>query len=318
MKKLFAVLSALALNAAAAPLPPDTMLVSDGDVRVDIRDLDAYMLRVPPKMRTPVRTSYDRIAAIVDSVFVTRTAAAKAREAGLDKDPAVQRRLQQVQESLLADLYLQKLQDDVADVDLTQRARELYTAQPDKFKTAEGVYVQQILVGLKGRTRDMALQRANEAFAQAKAGKEDFLQVAAKYTDDPDRVRNGGDLGYYAPSHFPAPVAAAIAKLKAKGELAGPIETDDGFYVVRFVSRQPARQATFDEVKNDLVAAERERLKKERVDEFLAQVRGSKTVVINQKNVESYVVPLDVPKLEKDAAGAPGEAAKPGKEQGKK
>jgi peptidyl-prolyl cis-trans isomerase C len=303
MKKLIALLSALALNAAAAPMPPDTPLVTDGPVTVDIRDLDAYMLRIPEKMRVPVRTSYDRIASIVDSVFVTRATAAKAREAGLDKDPAVQRRMQQLQEAFLADLYTQKLQSQADNVDLTQRARELYAAEPEKFKTPEGVYVQQIVVTLKGRTRDMALERANQALGEAKAGKEEFLQLAARYSDDPDKVRNGGDLGYYAPSHFPPAVAEAIAKLKTKGEIAGPIETADGFYVVRFVNRTPARLVTFDEVRDKLVADERDRLRKELMDQFIAQVRGSKTVVINQKNVESYVVPLDASKLEKEQAG---------------
>jgi parvulin-like peptidyl-prolyl isomerase len=311
MKMLFAVLTAAALNAAAASQPsqpaqpgpsatpsaataaPDAVLVSDGPVKVDIRDLDAYMLRVPENMRGAVRASYDRVAAIVDSIFVTRVAAAKAREAGLDKDPDVQRRLQQVQEAFLAETYMQKLQKEVEAVDLEQRAKEIYAAEPQRFTAPAQVYVQKILVGLNGRTVDMARERARQVYHDATQGKEDFLQLAAKYSDDPDKVRNGGDIGFYPLSYFPAPVADAIAKLDTKGQVAGPIEMGDGFWIVRFVERKPEKLAPFDAVRQQIVDAERERLRKEKVEQFLAQVRGSKTVVTNTGNVESYVVKVD-------------------------
>ena len=315
MKRLLSLVAAAALGAAAAaplppdtpstasaPLSPDTPLVTDGPVTVDIRDLDAYLLQAPDKMRASVRSSYDRVAAMVDSVFVTRTAAARAREAGLDKDPDVQRRLQQIQESFLAELYLQKIQKEADGVDLTQRARELYEAEPAKFTTGEQVYVQQILVSLEGRTREMARERANEVAREAAQPEADFLRIAAKYTDDPDKDRNGGDLGYYAPGHFIGPVASAIAKLTTKGQIAGPIETREGFYIVRFVDRKPRQVAKFEVVRDRIIAAERERLRKDRLERFVSEVRGSKTVVLHQKNVDSYVIPVDAAKLQQEQA----------------
>jgi len=321
MKRLLPLVAAAALGAAAsaaplppetpaaasapaaypaAPLPPDTPLVTDGPVKVDVRDLDAYMLRMPEDIRATVRTSYDRVAAMVDSVFVTRAAAFKAREAGLDKDPDVQRRLQQVQEGFLAELYLQTLRKEADKADLTQRARELYEAEPAKFTSPEQVKVQQILVSLWGRTRDMARERAGEVAREAAAPKADFLKLAAKYTDDPDKEQNGGDLGYYPPAHFPGPVAEAIAKLDTKGQIAGPIETPRGFYIVRFVDRKPGQLAKFEAVRKGIIAEERERLEKERLTRFVNEVRGSKTVVLYQKNVDAYVIPVDMAKLQEE------------------
>lgn len=278
---------------ADSKLAPDAVLISDGPTKVDARDLDAFMLRIPENMRVPFRSSYDRVASAVDSIYVTRVAAERAREAGLDKDPAVQRRLQQVQESFLADLYVQKIQKEVDSVDLDQRAKEIYAAEPKQFTKPEEVYVQEILIGLNGRTPDMARERAQKVYADATQGKEDFLQLAAKYSDDPDKVRNGGDIGFYSPSHFAAPVADAIAKLDKKGEIAGPIQTPQGFYIVRFVDRHPPRVASFDEVKRKIIDTERERLRKEKMERFLAQVRGSKTVITNSDNVAKYVIEVN-------------------------
>jgi parvulin-like peptidyl-prolyl isomerase len=153
--------------------------------------------------------------------------------------------------------------------------------------------VQEIFVGLNGRTPDMARERAQQVYRDAASGKEEFLQLAATYSDDPDKVRNGGDIGFYPPSHFPEPVAHAIAKLHKKGELGGPIETPQGFWIVRFVERKPEKVAPFEAVRGQIIDQERERLRKEKVEQFVAQVRGSKSVITNTGNVEAYVVKVD-------------------------
>ena len=312
MKKLFALIGAVAFAGVAfaatnAPLPPDSTLIEDNGTKVDIRDLDAFMLRVPEKMRAPFRASYDRVASIVDSLFVTRVAAAKAREEGLDKDPAVQRRLQQIQEQYLAELYADKLKKQVDAIDLDKRAKELYEADPAKFTSPEMVYVQQILIGLNGRTTDQARERAEEVYKEVSSGKEDFLQLAARYTDDPDARRNGGDLGYYTMNHFPVGVDKAVEKLSKKGEITRPIQGPNGFYILKFVDRKPSQVLKFEEVKDRIVTEERERLKKEKFDAFVNSVRNSKTVVVNTDAVQSYVV---APGDDKPSGAAPAPAPK--------
>lgn len=293
---------------AASKLSPDAVLIQDGPIKVDVRDLDAFMLRIPEKMRVPFRTSYDRVASAVDTLYVTRVAAQRAREAGLDKDPDVQRRIQQIQEAFLADLYASKIQAEADKVDLEQRAKEIYAADPQRFTAPAQVYVQKILVGLNGRTPEMARERAQQVYRDATQGKEDFLQLAAKYSDDPDKVRNGGDIGFYDSSHFPAAVAEAIGKLDTKGQVAGPIETSDGFWIVRFVERKPEKLVPYAAVKQKIIDEERERLRKEKMERFLSEVRGSKTVVTNTDNVEKYVVKVD------PVTGEP-QAADPGKRE---
>ena len=130
----------------------DAPVIADAAVLVDAGDVHAYLLRVPEDRRANFLTSYDRIATVADAVFVARTLAAKAKADGLDKDPIVQRRLQQAQDAVLADLYTQKVQREARSVNLDQRARELYRAEPEKYRSVEHVDVEHILIDLKGRT----------------------------------------------------------------------------------------------------------------------------------------------------------------------
>lgn len=297
MSKTLALMTAAFATAtfAAAPykLPPNTPLISDGKVVVDSTDFEGNLLRLPENKRDEMRMAYERVATIADNMFIARTLAARAREAGLDKDPAVQKRLQQVQDGVLADLYVQKVEKEVAIGNLEQRARELYKADQARYVTKEEVYVQHILVNLAGRTRATALERANQAAAEAKAG-DDFLTVATRYSDDPDKRNNGGDLGYNSPTTFVEPVRKAIGTMKTKGEIVGPVESEFGFHVLKFIDRKPPKPIPYEAVSKKIIEAERERLRKQRTEALVAEVRNSSTVVIHRDNVEKLVIPVDL------------------------
>jgi parvulin-like peptidyl-prolyl isomerase len=287
---------ALVLPAAAAPVPPDTPLIVDGAVKVDAADFEGNILRIPEDKRGEFRTSHERVATVVDNIFVARALAAKARAAGLDSDLPVQRRLMQLQDGFLADLYVKQMEREAPTIDLEQRARELFKADQAKYVKPEHVYIQQILITLQGRTREAALELARKVREEAKSGKEDFLALAARYSEDPDKRRNGGDLGYMGKSSFPAPLTQVIATLKVKGEVPEPVET--GFHVVRFIDRQKEVAMKFEDVKGKLIAVEKDQMNKRRLEDLIASVKSSPTLAVHPENVEKLVLPIDLSKLQ--------------------
>jgi peptidyl-prolyl cis-trans isomerase C len=278
----------------------DAPLITDGPVSVDAGDVHAFiLLRVPEEQRGNFLTSYDRIASAADAVYVARSLATKAKAEGLDKDPVVQRRLQQAQETVLADLYTQKIQREAKTINLDQRARELYRAEPEKYRTAEHVDVEHILVDFKGRTKEMARERARDVYEQAKSGKEEFLTLAVRYSDDPTKSRNGGALGYSNSSSFNPQAREAIAKLKAKGDISEPVESDSGIHIFRLVDRRPPQLAKFEAVQRQIVEGEKARLQKQRADAVIQEIRSSPTVTTYRANLEALVVPIDPELLKK-------------------
>jgi parvulin-like peptidyl-prolyl isomerase len=157
-------------------------------------------------------------------------------------------------------------------------------------------------VDLKGRTREMALARAKDVYGRAAAGKEDFLQLAARYSDDPSKNKNGGDLGYNSPKSFVDPVREAIDKMK-KGEIVGPIESDYGFHIIKLIDRKEPERIPFERVKRSLIKAEREKIEQKRVDDAVQAIRNSPTVVTNRENVEKLVVKIDPAVIERALKG---------------
>lgn len=293
-----------AADRAPAPLPAQTPLIIDGDVRVDAADFEGNILRIPEERRAAFRMSHERVASIVDNVHVARSLAHKARAAGLDADPAVQARLRQLQDAFLAELYTQKLEKEAIAPDFEPRARELYAVDREKYLTDEEAHVQQILVGISCRTNAQAREVAQRAFEEARAGKENFLALAAKYADPGEKAHKGGDIGTGPVKRLVAPVREALARLK-KGEISEPVESPFGYHVLKLIDRKPAQPKPFDAVKQELIAAEKAKLQRKRVEDAVLSVRNSQTVITYRENVEKLVAPgLDKDELTQKARDA--------------
>jgi peptidyl-prolyl cis-trans isomerase C len=287
-----ALLLAALPGAAASAIARETPIIVDGPIAVDAQDIEAFLQRVPEMHRADVRSSSERLATIADNLFIARTLATKARGEGLDKDPDVQRRMVQIQEALLAEIYLQKMEEAVTAINLEARARELYQVEAAKSAAEEHVHVQYLMIGLVGRTREMAAELARKLQEEAKSGQQDFLALAARHSEDPDKSRNGGELGYRPLNAFPEAVAKRIAEMSRKGEISAPIETTTGFHVVRFMGRKKVEPPTFEAMKESIIAAEKQRLFKERHEALVRQIRSSSTVTVYRKNLDALVVPM--------------------------
>jgi len=224
----------------------------------------------------------------------------------------VQRRMNQVQDALLADTYMENVEKTAPKPNLEARARELYIANPSRFVIPEQVHIEHLLVDLYGRTREMAEERARKIYEDARSGKEPFLALAARLSDDPDKKRNGGDLGYSSPTAFVEPVAKRIATL-GKGDISEPIESHQGFHIVRLVDRRKPEQKTFEEVKKRIIAEEQERLTKQRNEEIVTQIRSSSSVVVHLDKLDAMVTPIDEVLKKAQAAESERAAAKAAK-----
>ena len=77
------------------------------------------------------------------------------------------------------------------------------------------------------------------------------------------------------------------------GEISAPIETTTGFHIVRFMGRKKLEPPTFEAMKENIIAAEKQRLFKERHEALLREIRSSSTVTVYRKNLEALAVPLD-------------------------
>jgi hypothetical protein len=195
----FAVGAAMAAEGAR---PADKTLVDNGEVSLTTLDFDAYMQRVPAERRDEFRAEYEKINPTVDGLWMRRVMAARARAAGLDKDPLVAARVRLAEEDILAETYMADVARKVKVPDLEPRARELYKSHLKEFTSPELITGQHILVSIKNYPREVARARAQEVFERAKKG-EDFAKLADLYTDNQSSIDINGCRSRRSRRHCP-------------------------------------------------------------------------------------------------------------------
>ncbi|NPB09248.1 MAG: peptidylprolyl isomerase, partial [Thermodesulfobacteria bacterium] len=108
-----------------------------------------------------------------------------------------------------------------------------------------------------------ALEKAKKIREMALKG-EDFAELAKKYSDDPGTKDKGGDLGFFTRGQMVKEFEEAAFSLKP-GEISQPVRTAFGYHIIKVEKKRPARQKSFEEVKDQI----KEELLRQRQEERL-------------------------------------------------
>lgn len=146
-----------------------------------------------------------------------RVRGTKARESGLEKDPAVQLLLKFRRANLLAELYTGELQKKLkpSPEELKKYLEEHPEADVEKIK-----------------------QKAEQLLARVKKG-EDFNAIASQFTEDASREQ-GGDLGWFTKGKMD-PDFERIAFGLQKGQTSDLVKTRFGFHIIKLDDRRMAK-----------------------------------------------------------------------------
>jgi peptidyl-prolyl cis-trans isomerase D len=124
-----------------------------------------------------------------------------------------------------------------------------YTQVADRYRQDERRRARHILVTF-GDDREAARQEAVALAERARAG-EPFEDLARTHSDDSSTAEQGGDLGLAPKSQLPGPLGEAIFSMQ-KGEIAGPVESEFGYHVVRLDDVQPGGPRPLEEVRGEI------------------------------------------------------------------
>ena len=312
-KKMTSALFSLALAWIAVPVPAlhaqpsydaNQVLVENQLARVTRGDYEAELLRLSPDIRGGFANSGKRVYDLVTRLLVTKSLAAQARAAGLDKDPQVQARLALEIDRLHAGLQIAKIEENAGrDFDqrrpqLEARARELYLVNRDKYRVAEQVSASHILFDAKKRTPEEALKLAQETRTKILAGA-DFNVLAKQVSDDPSVQTNGGHIDYFDKAQMDPAFADAAFALKNVGDVSEPIRSSFGYHVIRLEGRHPAALRSFDQVKESILSGERAKFIDDQREAALAPLRSDTATKVNDAAIDALVNKVDPGMIEK-------------------
>lgn len=267
-------------------------------------------------------SSIERKREFLQNLIRFEVLAREAQKRGFDKDAEVVRTMKQV--------MIQKLTKDIIDnsvklTDITdEELKKFYDEHVDEYRKAEQVRASAIVVKDK--------KAGDTVAAEAKKNTQDqklFRDLVTKHCVDEELKSRGGDLRYFAKDdpNLAKPVIEAAFALEKIGDVAGPVKTDKGFYVVKLTGRRKELNRTFEEVKRQIQNRLYRDKRTKSLEDFVTNLKAKSKVQINEDKLGA--VPIDTttpapaeggneptPGMEPAIPGVPGVPGGPGAPRG--
>jgi len=235
-----------------------------GDYREAISSLNS-------RARKSLDESTDRRKQFVENHIISKLIYDDGLHRGLDKDPEIQKRLDELKEHLIVQRVMEEQQNATV---TDEQVKAYYDAHPQEFST-EKVKASHILVD------NEAL--ANEIEAKLKADKTQFAALAAQYSKDLSNAKRGGDLGMFGRGRMVKEFEDAAFALKADGDISPPVQTRFGWHIIMRTGREEGSVQPFDQVKSQIKVKLVSEGRREKTTGFIDQLKKKSDLKIDEK-----------------------------------
>lgn len=283
-----------------------SVLASVGPRQISIDDF-----RKEVERRQALRQPLPEREALLEEMINHEALLQRARQAGLEQDPTVQREIQVL---LISRLRERDQASRLAAVKVTpEDVRAAYEqdlaryTQPAKVRLAL-LFLKKDRLMSEAKTKELRARMAEareQAIAQPAPGgrgpaAQGFGALALRYSDDPASRYRGGDIGWMEPGQlnprWPRNVLEAGLALEP-GKVSEVIEIADGLYLVMKTDARPSRITPFAEVKTALQQSLLARKRRELETSFRQDAAQQIGVQIHREVLASVTMPVAVETL---------------------
>ena len=290
----------------AASTPAPAFVAKVADLVITAEELDEALMKRTKSLGAAATPELRQL--VLDELIREKTLLAKARAAGLDKDPELVRRW----ERMVVAKYEAAHKPDAG----KQRAPTATEIEAFYHKNlAEHQRLERIrvaLIQIKGSAKATEEKhaelraRAEKILALAQAPGANFTELARLHSEDRATRYSGGDGGWLergqTPPSWPKELADVAFSLETTGVIAPLVEASGSFYVLKLIERQAAGVRPLAEVRDRVVHQLKEQQRVANEERFYAEQKAGLNVEINQAALQA--VPLPAPAVAK-GPGAP-------------
>jgi len=271
----------LSINAQSLNTDND-ILAQRGSGIVTQGDFTARADKIPPAARHAALRDTGRLQNVLTSLLLRAQLAADARAAGFDKTPIVKNRMKLAAEAELGDAWLQHYVKTQPAGDYETLAREYYQINKQDILSSEKIDVSHILISTKERTKEEALELAENLSDQIKENPALYDELIMSHSDDPSKTTNNGRFFGIKKGEMVSAFDEKAFSMQ-KGEISPPVETVYGFHIIRLDEHYAPSPMNFESVKDTLIEGER----KKHEDRIMQQYIGSLTSLDVQMSKEA-------------------------------
>ena len=177
----------------------------------------------------------------------------EGRRAGFSKDPDVKKRLLDVEDQIISEIFLTK----TIGSQVTEEAlQKIYSETKSEMASGDQIKARHILLDSE--------EKAMEIIKKLQAGGE-FAKLASEYSTGPSAA-SGGDLGWFGEGQMVPEFSKAAFALNPGDIVTKPVKTQFGWHIILVEDRKVSAPPSFDEAKEQLASTMSQKLLKELIE----------------------------------------------------
>lgn len=252
------------LNAADFYATVDGDKITKDDINVLLQDPRVDFDKLPQEAKSQ----------ILEGAINRKLIAKKAIDDGIEKDPQYKEAIAKIKEDLALQVWQKNEIDKIKFSDTEKRA--FYDTNKSKFNIPETFEAFHILVNTEAEA-NAVIKDLEKAAVNSRETK--FKELANSKSKDAT-AKNGGYLGKFAAEQMVPEFAMAVKSLPKGGYSKNPTKTQFGYHVIFVKEIFPAKQLTFDEVKDNINQAMIAEKFNKKIDELTKELRKDAKIVI--------------------------------------
>jgi peptidylprolyl isomerase len=280
---LASFMAAAAVQASAADAGP--VVASMGSIKIDAGEVQRMLQDAPEADRAAAKSNHAGVENLLRQRLTSEAVLREARSKGYADKPEVKARIdaatREITSRIVTAAFLEATVQVPADYPSEADTRAAYDQAKASLNVPATYHVAQIF--LKAPTGDTAAiasagDKAKKLASQARKG--DFATVARTNSQDTTSADRGGDVGTLPLANMLPEMRDVVAKMKA-GQVSDPVQSPAGFHIVKLIDAQPARTATYEEVKPRLQAVLRQQRQQQALQTYLAGLAPASSMNID-------------------------------------
>jgi len=285
MNRYAVVIGSLVLGLATAAYAQNDIVAHLGQASVTQADVREILNSLSPEIRARLLADPAKLDQIVQSRLAVAAVLAEANAKKWDQQPQVQAMIDNARREILVRSYLTSVSAPAVDYPSDADIQNAYSRNQDAFAVPRSLHWAQIYIAIPPNadtaTLNQARKHAGELAHQAHAAGADFAALAQANSEDKPSAAQGGDMGIVADNLLLPEIRSAAEVLKPS-EVAGPIQTANGFHVIRLIDAYPARVRPIDEVKEQIRAELKQQRAQQNAQAYMSKLLSTGSVAIDE------------------------------------
>lgn len=216
-------------------------LATVGGIAITERDVNEFIASLG--QRGQAYNSQEGRRAVLNQIIGNKLLLLDAKRNLIEAEPAFREQLNRMKDNLLISYAGEKV---LAAVNVSDaEVKEYYEKNKSEFKSGETVNASHILVDSE--------EKAKAIYEEISSGAKSFEDAAKEYSSCPSKDA-GGNLGDFGRGQMVPEFDTAVFEM-AEGEITKePVKTQFGYHLIKLNSKNPEKEMSFEEVKNELKA----------------------------------------------------------------